>query len=140
MMLTVSQFTLWKARLKAPYLGPLHFLTYVNSLSNTIKKCEIYQFADDTCLVAAGNNVEDALSQLQADFDSLAKWSHDVGLVLNANKTKLIYISSSHNRSKSKPKLIAHSHHCLHVKTAIDPMACTCGAIEQAHLPWASHR
>ncbi|XP_045511067.1 uncharacterized protein LOC123705990 [Colias croceus] len=36
-------------------IGPLHYLTYVNSLTNVIKHSETYQFADDTCLVAAGS-------------------------------------------------------------------------------------
>lgn len=70
-------------------LGPLHFITYVNELPNLIKNCEVYQFADDTCLLAAGATAEEALNQLQVDFDLLVKWSHDVGLVLNAEKTKV---------------------------------------------------
>ncbi|CAK1585022.1 unnamed protein product [Parnassius mnemosyne] len=111
-------------------LGPLHYLTYVNNLSNAIKQCELYQFADDTCLVATGRNIEDALTRLQSDFDILVKWSHDVGLVLNSNKTKLIYISSSKNRSTFRLKLIAHNHQCLHLKQSNNTQ-CNCDTIEQ---------
>lgn len=111
-------------------LGPLHYLTYVNSLSSVIQQCDIYQFADDTCLVAHGHNTEEALRKLQSDFDTLLRWSHDFGLVLNTNKTKLMYISSSHNRQSYVPKLIAHTHFCLHSRPNNNPPTCTCSAID----------
>lgn len=112
-------------------LGPLHFLTYVNSLSNILKKCEIYQFADDTCLVAIGRSVEEAQVLLQAEFDLLTKWSHDSGLVLNASKTKLMYISSSQNRSTTLPKLTAHCHECLHKSCSAKVIIpCRCESID----------
>lgn len=107
-------------------LGPLHYLTYVNDVENLIKKCEIYQFADDTCLLAAHKDINEALRCLQHDFTLLTKWSHDVGLVLNSNKTKLMYISSSKNRVVTPLSLIAHNHACLHT----DQSDCVCEALE----------
>lgn len=71
-------------------LGPLHYLTYVNDLPNLIKQCELFQFADDTCLVAADSNIQKAFQLLQSEFTTLIKWSHDLGLVLNADKTKMM--------------------------------------------------
>lgn len=74
----------------------------------------MYQFADDTCLVSSSRNIEEALRLLQEDFDALAKWSHDVGLIINVSKTKFMYISSSHNRHNGRIQLTAHNHDCLH--------------------------
>ena len=54
-------------------LGPLHYLAYVNDLNNLIKKCSIYQFADDTCLIAADRDINVAQSMLQNDLTLLNK-------------------------------------------------------------------
>lgn len=129
-------------------LGPLHYLTYVNALPNLISKCEIFQFADDTCLLAADVDVKIALKRLQNDFNLLNMWSHDCGLVLNAKKTKLLYISSSQNRLQTDLKLIAHSHCCMHTDRRI---ACNCpplevvekqtylGLVIDDRMKWTSH-
>lgn len=106
-------------------LGPLHYLTYVNSLSNLINLCEIYQFADDTCLLATGKSVNEAIVKLQKDFDALVCWSHDMGLALNHSKTKLMYISTSQNRSCIEPKLKLHNDKCLH-KNFVGSKLITC--------------
>lgn len=112
-------------------IGPLHYLTYVNNLETIIKNTEMFQFADDTCLIAANICIVEAQNQLQKDFDLLAKWSHDAGLVLNASKTKLMYVSSSQNRSTYKPKLLAHSHDCLHINNKLANAAhCDCETLE----------
>lgn len=105
-------------------LGPLHYLTYVNNLANLIKSTEIYMFADDTCLLAADRDIHQALLRLQTDFNALNQWSHDVGLVLNANKTKLMYISSSQNRILQPLHLTAHNHVCLHNAKRDDNCSC----------------
>lgn len=130
-------------------LGPLHYITYVNSVCNVIQHCEILQYADDTCLIAAHSDVNNALQHLQRDFTSLMKWSHDAGLVLNANKTKLMYISSSQNRNVQPINLIAHEHVCLH--SANDQITCLCPAIQNveqqtylgliidSRLKWTAH-
>lgn len=130
-------------------LGPLHYITYVNSLANAIKRSEMYQFADDTCLIAAGRNITNALRQLQEDFDILTKWSHDAGLLLNADKTKLMYICSSQNRSLFKPVLILHNHKCLHRNTKAVTCDCTeielvgnhtyLGMVIDSNLNWKMH-
>lgn len=106
-------------------LGPLHYITYGNKLVNVINKCGIHLFVDDTCLIASHSDLEIALKNLQQDFDKLSKWSHDSGLVLNASKTKLIYVSSSHNRIEGQLQLFAHDHSYLHTKSH-----CSCPSIE----------
>lgn len=44
----------------------------------------MYQFAGDTCVMVASNNLTEALKLPHLDFAMLTKSSHDVGLVLNA--------------------------------------------------------
>lgn len=121
-----DKVTVTEGTAQGSVLGPLHYLTYVNDVANLINKCEIYQFADDTCLLAAHRNIREALLCLQQDFTLLTKWSHDVGLVLNASKTKMMYISSSKNRVVTPLSLIAHNHGCLHT----DQSGCVCDTVE----------
>lgn len=112
-------------------LGPLHYLTYVNNVHRVINHSEIFQFADDTCLLAADKDICHAFLRLQKDFDSLIKWSHDSGLVLNAQKTKLLLISSSHNRQCADLSLVAHDHSCLHLGD-LTSHTCACPPIQLA--------
>lgn len=109
--------------------GPLHYLAYVNDMNNIITGCKVYQYADDTCLIAEDRDIRVALSKLQTDFTLLNKWSHDAGLVLNAQKTKMLHISSAHNivTYDHNIQLIAHDHECLHGMKPI----CDCKPIEQ---------
>lgn len=130
-------------------LGPLHYLSYVNNLPNVIQRSKIFQFADDTCLVAAHHDINVALNELQVDFDNLIKWSHDAGLVLNVSKTKLMYISSSQNRKTQEIKLIAHKHDCLHNRYRVHRCDCVnidvvskhiyLGLIIDDRLKWTEH-
>ncbi|KAL0832236.1 hypothetical protein ABMA28_001686 [Loxostege sticticalis] len=69
---------------------------------------------DDTCLLVSGRDVSNACNSLQADLDMLIRWCHDVGLVLNADKTKLMVINSPYMRYPTPKPLIAHNHDCLH--------------------------
>ncbi|KAG7310783.1 hypothetical protein JYU34_003599 [Plutella xylostella] len=107
-------------------LGPLHYLVYVNDVTNIIKHCSLYQFADDTCLIAADKSVTEAMKKLQKDFTALVKWSHDAGLILNAQKTQMMHIRSSHNPTDHHVRLIAHNHDCLHTNNCNN-----CETIEQ---------
>lgn len=112
-------------------MGPLHYITYVNNVNGVVKNCRIYQYADDTCLISAHRHVNTAHKLLQEDFTRMIQWSHDAGLVLNASKTKLMYISSSQNRDIGvQLKLIAHNHECLHKGSNTNNIYCKCPDIE----------
>lgn len=110
-------------------LGPLHYLAYVNDM-NCVLKCSVYQFADDTCLVAADKDLRLAERMLQNDFDRVCKWSHDAGLVLNAGKTKLLHVHSSQSRSVGSIRIVGHDHQCLHSRQT-DAVHCGCAPLEQ---------
>lgn len=132
-------------------LGPLHYLAYVNDLNNVIKFCTVYQFADDTCLLAADEDPLVAQNLIQVDFTAICRWSHDSGLVLNADKTKLIHVRSSHNYypGKESVKVVAHSHNCLHLSSMRCPSGCLdieqvnehtyLGLVIDNRFNWAKH-
>ena len=58
-------------------LGPLLFLIFINDLTHVIRHCEIRLFADDTCLFIDVNDLMETQNRLQADLDSIPKWSED---------------------------------------------------------------
>lgn len=107
--------------------GPLHYLAYVNDLENVITHCSLYQYADDTCLLSASKNLNLAVDNLQKDFTIMAMWAHDMGLVLNPQKTKVIHVHSSHISNCHPFRIIAHSHDCLHNNLP----ECQCSSIDQ---------
>lgn len=106
-------------------LGPTEYLIYVNDMCNLFTEGSVFQFADDTCLVTYGKNVNEAEAMMQCNFDILCKWAHDVGLVINANKTKIMHIHSPYIKTDN-PVITAHSHTCLHDQ----PAACACAPLE----------
>lgn len=108
-------------------LGPLHFLSYVNEMNKYIQYSTCYQFADDTCLVAADKDPNKACDMLQSDFNTLQKWCHDVGLVVNATKTKLLHIKSPYIKSVPLKGITGHDHKCLHSSISCQ---CSCPPIE----------
>ena len=68
-------------------LGPTLFLVYINDLSNIVKKCGLYLYADDTAVCATGPDLEELTSQMEADLVRLAGWFKRNKLTLNAKKT-----------------------------------------------------
>ncbi|XP_047508137.1 uncharacterized protein LOC125051677 isoform X1 [Pieris napi] len=110
---------------------------YLQDRTYRVKVCNEESFPisiteDDTCLVAAGANIQEAETKLQADFDALAEWSHDVGLVLNPGKTKFMHIRSSRNLGARAPHLVLHNHICAHSSKSY-PINCNCNALELVH-------
>lgn len=95
-------------------LAPTEYLLYVNDMCKIFKGGSVYQFADDTCLLYAHKDVMEAQKRLQLNYDTLCKWAHDVGLVINAQKTKLMHIHSPHLKITTQPKIVAHEHQCMH--------------------------
>ena len=53
-------------------LGLLLFLIYIN-MPMTVK-CNLFLYADDTCLVFQSKNVKDMEKQLNEDFANICDW------------------------------------------------------------------
>jgi len=95
-------------------LGPLLFLIYANQLLKLSTFCKTFMYADDIVLLCPNINIEDAKSQLQQDFNNILKWSHDYGLIINSNKSKVMCISSPHNKIEVNKSIKSHTFDCLH--------------------------
>ena len=54
-------------------LGPLLFLLYVNDMPQPVK-CDLFLYADDTCLILQHENVKENEDQLNLNFSSLCEW------------------------------------------------------------------
>ncbi|KAI5651769.1 reverse transcriptase (RNA-dependent DNA polymerase) domain-containing protein [Phthorimaea operculella] len=112
-------------------LGPLHYLSYVNDMNNCVEFCSVYQYADDTCLLIADRDLKTAEQKLQHDFNRICRWSHDAGLVLNAEKTKLLHVRSAQSRTVGEVTITGHGHDCLHLMPF--SASCNCPPLQQVN-------
>ena len=71
-------------------LGPLLFLIYINDLPAALDKVTPVMFADDTNLVIRGKNINELVTTLNAELDSLSDYFKANKLKLNVDKTKLV--------------------------------------------------
>nr|XP_049702185.1 uncharacterized protein LOC126055726 [Helicoverpa armigera] len=107
--------------------GPICYLMHVNSLCGVLRHCSSYMYADDLCILRAGTDIQETCQLIQRDVDAVVKWSHDNGIILNADKTKLLVIRSPYTHlSISTPTLITHEYSCFHN----DLKNCKCKPIE----------
>lgn len=116
-------------------LGPTEYLLYVNNMCSIFPEGSVYQFADDTCIITSHKELNEAQFSMQRNFDILCKWAHDVGLVINAGKTKIMHIHSPYLKSTWKPTITAHEHKCLHSKhqTSSSRLLCNCETLEEVN-------
>ena len=82
-------------------LGPFLFLLYVNDMPMAVK-CDLFLYADDTCLVFQRKNVKDIEKQLNEDFASIWDWFVDNKLSIHfgEDKTKSILFASKRKIKK----------------------------------------
>ena len=72
-------------------LGPLLFLLYVNDMQQAID-CDLFLYADDSCLVFQHKNVKDIEDKLNSNLSNLCDWFVDNKLSIHfgEDKTKSI--------------------------------------------------
>lgn len=70
-------------------IGPTEYLFFCKNI--IFRESSVYQVADDTCLLVADRNINDARNVLKTNFDLFCKWAHDVGLITNYEKMKFIH-------------------------------------------------
>ncbi|XP_061728879.1 uncharacterized protein LOC133533837 [Cydia pomonella] len=132
------------------YTGPVSYLMHVNSLCGVLRHCSAHMFADDLCILRAGNASElpDTCRLVQQDVNAVVRWSHDNGIVLNAEKTKLLLIRSPYLKmpNPSNP-ITTHDFSCMH-NNLLD---CHCNPISRVncvtylglkvdeHFSWTHH-
>ena len=75
-------------------LGPILYLLYANDLLNSLKSSEYFAYADDNAILVTHSNIKSAVNIMQSEFNIVVKWCPDNGLVLNAQKSKIMHIRS----------------------------------------------
>ena len=80
-------------------LGPLLFLLYVNDMPQQAVKCDLFLYADDTCLTFQHENMKEIEDQLILNFSSLFDWFIDdkLSIHLGKDKTKSILFGTKLN-------------------------------------------
>lgn len=73
-------------------LGPVLFILFTNELLRVFDRATAFAFADDIAIVVRHKCLAAATTIMQTEFDKLTRWCHDNGLVVNADKTKLMHI------------------------------------------------
>ena len=82
-------------------LGPLLFLICVNDMPMVVK-CDLFLYADDTCLFFQNKNVKDIEKQLNEDFANMFEWFVDSKLSIHfgEDKSKSILFDSKRKTKK----------------------------------------
>lgn len=71
-----------------------------------LKKSTVFAYADDLAIIVKHKCINTAVSIMQDEFNSVSRWCHDQGLVINAVKTKLMHI-----RMPRQPEVSISIHH-----------------------------
>ena len=76
-------------------MGPLIFLMYINDMVQAVK-CDLYLYADDSCLVCRGKDINAIEDTLNRNFNTLCDWFIDNRLSIHfgEDKTKSIIFGS----------------------------------------------
>ena len=83
-------------------LGPLLFLLYVNDMPQAVNS-DLLLYADDTCLIYTGKDINTIEEQLNTDFSSLCDWFVYNKLSVHfgeENKVNLIWNQTATEESK----------------------------------------
>lgn len=89
-------------------LGPLLFIIYINDLNLHVKRSKTDMFADDTSLTATGISLQEVIDNLQTDLDNVHTWCKQNAMVLNAQKTKSMNISTKSTKSENTKSPTLH--------------------------------
>ena len=113
-------------------LGPLLFLVNVNDVPNYICfQSTIALFADDTKLYKS-IDFPGAKNDLQADLNSLQKWSLNWGMEFNKSKCHVLHASRRKSQTLAQYELDCHRLDCL-------PYVKDLGVIVSSDLTWSKH-
>ena len=88
-------------------LGPLLFIIYINDIINDIES-DIMIFADDTTLLASGDDPAITALQLNRDLLKISNWAKKWKVTFNPNKSKDMIFSSKY-LNNSPPLILNNS-------------------------------
>ena len=106
-------------------LGPLLFLIYVNDMPMAVK-CDLFLYADGTCLVFQSKNVKDIKKQLNEDFANICDWFVDNKLSIHCgeNKTKSILFAPKRKIKKLQKLEIIYNNIRLKQHSRVTYLGC----------------
>ena len=82
-------------------LGPLLFIMYINDIPHGVRYSNVEQYADDTLLYFASDDVNIVESNRSSDLDIVTLWLSANYLILNSTKSKIMLVGT-HQRLASK--------------------------------------
>ena len=91
-------------------LGPLLFLIYINDLHNSIKKSQVYHFADDTSLLQIDSSYKKIQKNLNSDLKCLHHWLLANKISLNEAKTEIIFFKKPAQKVPPNIKIKINGH------------------------------
>ena len=71
-------------------LSPMLFNLYINDIMNSSNLLNFFMYADDTCVVAKSNDMNNLILLLNQELAKVSKWLTDNHLTLNVKKNNYI--------------------------------------------------
>lgn len=116
-------------------LGPILFITYINSLTNiSIKNGSLISYADDTVAIFSGQTWSDVKDSSESGLSKIQNWLDSFKLSLNVDKTKYIAFSITPSNRPDFDKIETNN---LIIKE-LDSIKYL-GIIIDKHLKWNVH-
>ena len=115
-------------------LGPSLFIMYINGISHVVRYSNVEQYADDTLLYFASDNVNIIKSNLSSDLESVPQWLSANYLILNSTKSKIMLVGT-HQRLASKSFSISSNGRDLERLEKLKYL----GVFMDPTLSWKSH-
>ena len=98
-------------------LGPLLFLVFINDLPLFLQSSSVVDlYADDTTFYDFQNDINQLKNNLQSSLESLHKWCKQNGMVLSADKTKVMLITSKQKRNCLQNPTLALHYNDINIK------------------------
>ena len=106
-------------------LGPFLFLLYVIDMPQAVK-CDLFLYADDTCLTFQHENVKEIEDQLNLNFSRLCDWFIDnkLSIHLGEDKTKSILFGTKLNIKRAEPLNIVYGNVKIKQYTKVTYLGC----------------
>ena len=82
----------------------MFFITYINSLPESIDNGSSFLYADDTAIVTTGNDIDEICQNLDVALANASSWMNANKLSLNVDKTKVMYTGTSQRLQNVQPQ------------------------------------